>query len=569
MKRDIENIFPKPNLLFAALFLVIILTPAYASEENTLYIENLTSISSIVNPATLNLARSVNAAPEWRNFIPAQAFWSPDGSKLLIRSSIRWYKDDINFRPSNRNGIDAMYTLDADGTNFTRIVSNEINNRSTPIELPVPPDYNPWSPSGDKVVIDNGAFYILADAGEDWLNVPGTNFSDMVSIVTNLSKIPRQRNFAWSPDGTRAVYTILDLEKSERKYIVKSEKLYVTDADGSNIKQLASEVNESFLGSIAWSHDGKQIAFRGKNLWIVNSDGTNLRQLGDCWGSTWSPDDSKLLCEVSEEVNDQFIRHLYLINVDSADKTEIIKSIGIENPAWSPDGGSILFVSVTERRNLGIFVSDSQGRNVNLIYEENNPLEKATLKAVSWSPDGSKIAFVSESGNWLYTINPDGTGKALITSNLSWIGDNPYAWSPSGDKIVFSSSIANGEHIFIANPDGTERVQITTGESKRYVLSGMGGSWSPDGSRLLIESSNDSPSRNEVLIAKLSGYDRTMPIRAPENINQREVATPQQTVDATPTPAATADAPKTPGFSIIFAGIMLIVTVFLMKRWNA
>ncbi|MCX9009648.1 MAG: hypothetical protein OIN66_00875, partial [Candidatus Methanoperedens sp.] len=129
---------------FAFAVLVIVFAPAYASEENALQIENITSISSIVNPATLDLARSVNAAPEWRNFIPPQAFWSPDGSKLLIRSSIRWYKDDINFRPSNRNEIDAIYTLDADGTNLTKIVSNEINNRSTPVELSAPPGYNPW-----------------------------------------------------------------------------------------------------------------------------------------------------------------------------------------------------------------------------------------------------------------------------------------------------------------------------------------------------------------------------------------------------------------------------------------
>ncbi len=72
MKRDIENIKPYP--LFAALFLVIQPQPAYASEDNNpLRIENITSISSIVNPATLELARSVNAAP--------------DGSRLLIESS--------------------------------------------------------------------------------------------------------------------------------------------------------------------------------------------------------------------------------------------------------------------------------------------------------------------------------------------------------------------------------------------------------------------------------------------------------------------------------------------------
>jgi hypothetical protein len=47
--------------IFAAL--VMVLAPAYASEENTLGVENITSISAIVNPVTSNLAKSVGAAP--------------------------------------------------------------------------------------------------------------------------------------------------------------------------------------------------------------------------------------------------------------------------------------------------------------------------------------------------------------------------------------------------------------------------------------------------------------------------------------------------------------------------
>ncbi|MCX9012449.1 MAG: hypothetical protein OIN66_15185, partial [Candidatus Methanoperedens sp.] len=455
---------------------------------------------------------------------------------------------------------------DADGTNLTKIVSNEINNRSTPVELSAPPGYNPWSPSGDKIVIvvsvpRMGVIYLLANPNGDGINVLGTNFSDIISA--NRSKISWQRDFTWSPDGIKAVFVVTDP-------VNKSEKMYVADADGFNIKQLASEVNESSLGSIAWSHDGKQIVSGGNNLWIVNSDGTGLKQLGACSGGVWSPDDSKLLCKSSEGVNDQFLNHLYLIDVDSGDKTELIKSIEVETPIWNIDGSSILFKSITERRNHGIYVADLSGRNVKLIHEEGNPVERATVDAVSWNPDGSKIAFISlDNGAKLYTINPNGTGKTLLTSNLSWSWTSPYAWSPSGDKIAFSSSTANGEHVFISNPDGTERAQITTGGNKRYILSGMGGSWSPDGSRLLIESRNDMPSKDEIFIAKLSGYDRTMPIRAPENINQGKVATPQQTVDAIQEPAAIAGSPKMPGFSIIFAGIMLIVSVFFMKRWNA
>lgn len=178
------------KLCFAFAMLFVVLAPAYASEENAIRIDNITSISSITNPATLNLARSVNAAPEWRNFIPPQAFWSPDGSKLLIRSSIGWYPDDVNFRPSNRNGIDAMYVMDADGTNLTKIVSNEINNRSTPISLPAPLG---WSPSGDKIVIDvsvprTGGFYLLTDPNGNRLNALGTNFSDIISEI--VGKVP-------------------------------------------------------------------------------------------------------------------------------------------------------------------------------------------------------------------------------------------------------------------------------------------------------------------------------------------------------------------------------------------
>ncbi len=552
------------KLCFVIAALVLVLEPAYASEENALRIENMTSISAIVNPVTSNLAKSVNAAPEWKNFIPPQAFWSPDGSKLLIRSSIRWYPDDVNFRPGNRNGIDAIYVMDSDGTNLTKIVSNEINNRSTPIELPAPIGNNPWSPAGDKIVIDvsvprTGGFYLLANPDGGRLNALGTNFSDIISIITNLSKFSRQKDFAWSPDGEKTVLVVTDI-------INKSEKMYITTVDGSDIKQIANDANESFLDAVAWSHDGKQITFSGKSLWIMNNNRSNLKRLGDCWGGAWSPDDSRLLCTASEEeMKEQFFTHIYLINVDSGDKTEIIKSIEVGDPVWSPDGNSILFKSITERRNHGIYVADSLGRDVKLVYEEGSSMENATIEAVGWNPDGNKIAFTtSENGVKLFTINADGTGKTLLTSNLSWSWDNPYAWSPSGDKIAFSSSTSNGEHIFIANPDGTERTQITAGENMHYILSGIGGSWSPDGNKLLIESRG-----NEVFIAKLSGYGKTMPVQKRENTTLWEAVTPHQTADETPSPAMATDVPKTPGFSIIFAGITLIVLLFLIKRRNA
>ncbi|NJD78238.1 MAG: hypothetical protein FIB08_14295 [Candidatus Methanoperedens sp.] len=564
------------TLIFVALVLATS-TPAVASEDDHIRIDNVTSISSIVNPAMLDLARSVNAAPERRNFIPPQAFWSPDGSKLSIRSMIGWYPGDIDFHPANRNGIDVIYIMDADGSNLTKIISNEINNRSSPISLSIPmylnPMYSiplystPWSPTGDKIAIyarksRMGGFYMLANPDGTQLKLIGTNFSDVVSIFTNFSGTQNQGDFAWSPDGTKAVF-------------VMSQKIYTVDAGGSDMKQLAGDVNEPYIGSVTWSHDGKRIAFSGKNLWIMNSNGTDIRLLSDCWRGAWSPDDSKILCMSSEGFDNQPLMHLYLINVSSSNRTEIIKSAEVGDPVWSSDGNSILLKSFTERGNYGIYISDSLGKNVRLIYEENSKAERATLDAISWSPGGNKIAFtLSGNGVSLYTINPDGTGETLLTSNLSWSWTSPYAWSPSGDKIAFSSNTANGEHIFIANTDGTESTQVTAGENKGYRLSDTGKSWSPDGRRLLIESIGNRFSQTEVFIATLSGYNSTISNRAPEATRQdfqpanNSITIKELQARQTDVPIVMTDTPQAPGFDMMFAAGILSVIYLIKKRYN-
>ncbi len=44
---------------------------------------------------------------------------------------------------------------------------------------------------------------------------------------------------------------------------------------------------------------------------------------------------------------------------------------------------------------------------------------------------------------------------------------------------------------------------------------------------------------------------------------------PETTDIAAPAPQVTDNIPRTPGFSSLLAGIMLIVSIFLIKRWNA
>ena len=85
----------------------------------------------------------------------------------------------------------------------------------------------------------------------------------------------------------------------------------------------------------------------------------------------------------------------------------------------------------------------------------------------SWSPDSTKIAFeYFDAGvnQQIRTINVDGTGQTLVTTN----GPTGYAhdpsWSPDGQKIAFhgpESCCTDNSEVYTVNVDGTGLIQIT------------------------------------------------------------------------------------------------------------
>jgi TolB protein len=76
----------------------------------------------------------------------------------------------------------------------------------------------------------------------------------------------------------------------------------------------------------------------------------------------------------------------------------------------------------------------------------------------AWSPDGRKIAFMSNrAGNpEIYVMNSDGTGVLRLTNNPA--EDGQPAWSPDGRLIAFSSdraALGKGAHIYVMSPTGS------------------------------------------------------------------------------------------------------------------
>ena len=157
-----------------------------------------------------------------------------------------------------------------------------------------------------------------------------------------------------------------------------------------------------------------------------------------------------------------------------------------DSPAWSPDGKQIAFIRSVPvpgfRNEQEIFVMNADGSDQRRL----TPLVTDCLgpSRPAWSPNGTKIAFVGITAGSYYshicTMNADGSDRRPIVT-----GVDP-AWSPDGSKLAISFG-----GIYVMNPDGSERTQITAPSNPSPNLSDYdwGPAWSPDGTRIIFHRS--------------------------------------------------------------------------------
>ena len=148
-------------------------------------------------------------------------------------------------------------------------------------------------------------------------------------------------------------------------------------------------------------------------------------------------------------------------------------------PAWSPDGGSIVFLSRRESdRQSRLYMVPSGGGQERALEQNYKPVIGITP---SWLRDGRLIysGCVAESCG-LIAVNPDGAGPTVITDHWS---DAQPANSLDGSRIAFSSQREGGWEIYAVNPDGSNLVRLT----ENRVQDGLP-TWSPDGQTIAFAS---------------------------------------------------------------------------------
>lgn len=207
--------------------------------------------------------------------------WSPDGTRLLLIRVTRCPDGDCD-------GGD-LYVVDADGSDLLRL-----NPEGTFVGCCGPAS---WSPDGTQVTFGAPSLDAAgtADFTRSAVYVAQADGSGVEAITEPGAFTEAAR---WSPDGDWIVFN-----KKSGPVGVKGSDLYLIHPDGSGLIAIttAGAAGESDQIGAAWSPDGTRLLFtvvpggpvkRG-DLWIVDLDGSDLTRLTDApaqyFGYSWQP----------------------------------------------------------------------------------------------------------------------------------------------------------------------------------------------------------------------------------------------------------------------------------------
>jgi Tol biopolymer transport system component len=229
---------------------------------------------------------------------------------------------------------------------------------------------------------------------------------------------------------------------------------------------------------IAYQVDSGSSSIGAPFLALAKPDGTEQTAIVEGTTPSWSPGRKRLAYASDECMNDSYY-YDYCYQAVRAIDPETLNSrflaVG-SMPAWSPSEDVVAFVETNG--SLAFVAGNGSG------YFRSKVPDSLDTGDPAWSPDGQTIVFACHTPHGfsrLCVISKDGSGFRQLTDFTSDPASHP-AWSHDGTTIVFSSVDAQGiTSIATIAPAGGAITKLTEGFDP---------AWSRDGTRLIFARSD-------------------------------------------------------------------------------
>jgi TolB protein len=304
----------------------------------------------------------------------AEAYWSPDGTRLIFQST--------------RDGLkcDQIFVMNADGSNQHMVSTGK--GRTT---------CGYFLPDGKHILY--ASTHLAGDAcppaadrskGYMWAVYPSYDIFEAnddgtgVKRLTEASGYDAEATVNWKTK--KVIYTSLSSGDLD---------LWTMHLDGSHKKQITSSVG--YDGGPVFSRDGTKIAWRANHpqtpdaakayrdllrdnltspmkmeLFVADANGKNGRQITNfncaSFAPTFTPNGKQILFSSNRHDCDGRKFELYLIDLDGSNLRQVTNFGGFTSfPEFSPDGRRLVFVSdwkASARYEFNVFTADwSSGVN--------------------------------------------------------------------------------------------------------------------------------------------------------------------------------------------------------------